>query len=254
MPLLRVLRRAGDEVQWTQLIAAIAGEDDRFAAKLARVLVDAAKARGMSSDVPRVPDRLQCRREVSLQDSAGNDVGRIDLLFEDAARSFCLLVELKLASEYHHGQLPNYMDALDALPATEKGLVAVTPATPHTGEEGLAGRTGWLGSLRWHALFDPFYALEHRDLALGDAWRSTLQVMRNQQDFGPMDLTLGVIESWAKRDEAERILRYLLMSSARRRSVTFARGSGVRLTTRRPPASSTAASRRSSGLGEISHM
>jgi hypothetical protein len=68
-----------------KVIAAVVAKDTHFAANLARILVDRAAAKHGHSI--QVPDSLECRREVSLHDATGADAGRIDLLFENEARS-----------------------------------------------------------------------------------------------------------------------------------------------------------------------
>src|SRR4051812_37148234 len=94
---LRALRRTGDEAQWTQVIAAIAGADDRFATDLAQVFVDAAPNKAAAEALGAVPSQLTCQAERTLQDAESIGQGRVDLLFSDED-DFALLCELKLHS------------------------------------------------------------------------------------------------------------------------------------------------------------
>ena len=77
------------------------------------------------------------------------DLGRVNLIFRDDDRELCLLVELKLGSAYGDRQLERYLDALDALPARRKALIAVTATSPLAGEDEVASDDHWLGSLRF---------------------------------------------------------------------------------------------------------
>src|SRR3954454_21554396 len=104
--ILETLRRVGDEAQWTQVIAAVASEDDAFAGAVARALVNAAPDKAAVAALGPVPARLTCRAERTAHDAQGQDRGRVDLCF--AGHDFVLLGELKLHSGYGYLQLDRY--------------------------------------------------------------------------------------------------------------------------------------------------
>lgn len=118
-------------------------------------------------------------------------------------------MEIKLGSGYGVDQLERYRRALDASPAACTALLAVTTRSAQMGEEALAGDPRWLGSVRWADVFDALRALAHpsRLSVLLGGRRST---SARTGDFGPMDLDPTAVGGWARRDEAEGILRYLL--------------------------------------------
>ncbi len=208
--IVRALRRPGDEARWTQVIAAVAGVDRRFAAEFAKVLIDAAPRTTVAATVGEVPRELSCRAEQVLVDARGKDLGRADLLFEDDRVEFCLMVELKLESGYGDRQLLRYTKALRNHGAARKALLAVTKVQPLVGEDDLADEPTWLGSVRWHRVFERLYALEPVDARTTAGWRAALDVLREQGDFGVMDLDADAIYGWAKYERAEQQLRYFL--------------------------------------------
>lgn len=157
-----------------------------------------------------IPAALECRAEVPLTALDGSDLGRVDLLFEDPDRTFCLLAELKLHSEYGLDQLPRYLRALDAIPAQRKALLAVTKVTPQVGEEQVTADPRWMGSVRWSAAFDGLRAAAPSDQPLGEVWIEMLDLLRRHGDFGPMDFQPDALDAWARRDEAEGLIRYFL--------------------------------------------
>lgn len=206
---LETLRRVGDEAQWTQVMAAVAEGDAAFAGALTRALVHAAPNKDSVAALAPVPALLSCRAERTLADAEGVDQGRVDLLFTD--EDFALLCELKLHSGYGYRQLERYMTALEALPQRRKGLIAVTTLQPQHGEETVAGRPLWLGSVRWADVYDGLHdEAAPRDPGVAATWRAMLTLLRRTGDFGPMDLENDLILAWARRDEAETALRALL--------------------------------------------
>lgn len=208
---LRAMRRPRGEAQWTQMIAALAKADPAFASRLASVLIEAAPRRDERGRLGAVPERLICTPEVVLSGVAGQDLGRVDLRFVDELeKQFEVLAELKLGASYGWQQLERYLAALDASSLPRQALVAVTTLAEHAGEETVEADTRWLGSIRWAQIFDTLRRLEHSDPLLGGAWRSALDLLREQGDFGPMDLDDTAIHAWARRDDAEAILRYFL--------------------------------------------
>lgn len=82
------LRRPRDEVQLTNVIAAIASSDVRFAtefvnALLAQVHEDCPATRPAQSRLRPVPERLRGDRERRLFDRTGQALGYVDLIFEE---------------------------------------------------------------------------------------------------------------------------------------------------------------------------
>lgn len=205
---LGAMRSVGDEVQWTQVIAAVAQDDAAFAGAMAQALVDAAPHKSAVAALGPVPTLLTCRAERTLQDAEGVDQGRVDLRF--TGDDFALLCELKLHSGYGHRQLDRYMTALAAMPQRRKALIAVTTLQPQRGEDTVAGRPQWLGSMRWADVYDRLHHAAPADLGVATTWRAMLTLLRQTGDFGPMDLKNDLIEAWARRDEAESALRALL--------------------------------------------
>ena len=82
---LRALRRPRDEAQLTQLIAAFAGTDPRFAAELARILIARAPQREAVEALGSIPDHLDCGAESHLFDVVGAGQGFVDLRFADSS-------------------------------------------------------------------------------------------------------------------------------------------------------------------------
>jgi len=210
VPVLRALRRPGHEAQFTQVIAAVAGQDSAFASALATVLVADAPSERARAALGAIPPALSCAAEVRLRDSNESDVGQVDLRFRDDAGSFCLLAELKLHSTYGVEQLPRYLAGLVADRATQKALVAVTTATPQFGEDAITRPDLFLGSVRWSKIFDRLHGLPHRHVRTRQVWQTLLSLMRQQGDFGPMDVDEEAVRAWALRDQAEQQMRYWL--------------------------------------------
>ena len=183
-PILRVLRRPGDEAQVTQLIAAFASDDPAFAGSLAKVIVAAVPYKDRLGPVP---DRLTCTPESNLFDAAATDLGYVDLRFEDEAAEFTLLVELKLNSGYGWRQLERYRVALQDLPEGRSALLAVTSHFPRYGEDEVLNDPRWLGSVRWSNVYDELVKLQHADRTAGVLWPALLALIREQGDFGLMD-------------------------------------------------------------------
>lgn len=210
---LASLRRAGDEAQWTQFIAAT-GSDELFAAAFAVAILKRAP-RTPAAALAEVPAKLLCRAEVTMVGAGGQDLGRADLVFEDLEqRDFILIVELKLDASYGVGQLDRYRQALDAMPHRSKYLAAITKTQPLSGENVVADSPSWLGSLRWFELYEDLHDVVPHDGLGSSVWRSALQLLRRQGDFGPMDFDPQLLAAWARRREAEDFIRSLLQQLA----------------------------------------
>lgn len=132
------MRRPGDEVQLTNVIAALGASDTGFAVNFAKAVLaqareDCPHCGAAHARLGPVPDDLMMDRERNLYDEdEGASRGRIDLILEDPSGSFTLLVENKLYAEYGRRQLDNYHQALVRLSKRGQrcGLVAITRDLP----------------------------------------------------------------------------------------------------------------------------
>jgi hypothetical protein len=70
---LATMRRPRGEVQWTQMIAAVAGADSVFASHFASVLIDASPRREARRRVATVPARLMCTAELVRDSTDGGN-------------------------------------------------------------------------------------------------------------------------------------------------------------------------------------
>jgi hypothetical protein len=206
--LLRAVRRKGNEAQLTQIIAAFASSDPKFAAGVARCLVDKAK-RPLPDTFGPIPEELDCEPEHHAFDEAGKDLGFVDLSFTNAAEGFTLLVELKLHSGYGYRQLERYRDSLDTL-GERSALIAATTWLPAYGEDEVSSDRRWLGSVRWAEVFDALKSVEHSDPVLRQLWPDLLNVVRDQGDFGVMTIDRNAVEGWARWQEGRRQMVALL--------------------------------------------
>jgi hypothetical protein len=193
----------------TQIIAGFASSDSSFAAGLARCFVDAAPRRGAVEALGRIPAELKCEAEHHAVDDTGIDRGFVDLRFVNEAEDFTLLVELKLHSGYGHEQLERYRSALEPL-SGRAALVAVTTWLPSYGEDVVAEDPRWLGSARWAHAFDGMQQLKHTDGILRQLWGELLDLIREQGDFGVMDIDVAALEAWARWKQGRQQLISLL--------------------------------------------
>jgi hypothetical protein len=196
---MRVLRRPRDEAQLTRLLAAVAGDDEEVASKLAQALVGAAPEENAAqvAALGAAPSRVRCRAEETLRALAGGRHGRVDLRFDDDASDFTLLAELKLHSSYGHDQVERYGRALRELPADRNAaLIAVTRNVPGIGEPGSMTEQ-WLGSVRWTDIYDQLIELPIKNDHLRSQWRILLDIISEQGDFGVEDLNRTDVEGWA---------------------------------------------------------
>jgi len=214
--LLRAVRRSGDEAQFTQLIAGVAAAEPTFAGAFAAVLVDAARhQQGTQVDsLGCVPPRLLCRPEETVRTAAGQDKGRIDLLFHTLTFDFRLLVELKLGSGYGEDQIQRYLETLDDTKG-RRGLVAVTTNVPGVGEPE-DDRPFWLGSIRWRKVLSTLRELPLSE-PLGGQWRTWLSIMEGDGDFG-MSTDETAVRGWSMHARTRDALCQLMegLGTARR--------------------------------------
>ena len=207
--MVRALRRHGDEAQFTQVIAALAGTEREFAGAFVQILLDEAKQAQPEkvAQLEPIPEKISCRAESGIRDEH-DLVGRVDLRFDGA--DFALFVENKLHSGYGEHQVKRYLDALGALPPerARAGLLAVTRDIPGYGEPPTTTQR-WLGSVRWARLLPQMLKLPLPE-PLGSEWRRLLKVMHEDGDLGVTKPDTAAIEAWALhrsgREELEKLL------------------------------------------------
>jgi len=193
-PLLRGLRKRGDEAQLTQVIGRMAATSVVFAHGYAETLL-AAAARifpGRAASVAPVPSDLSCAPEYSL----GLQEGRVDVRLH--APGFTLLVEHKLHSDFGFRQLERYRRAVDRLPPGRHALVAVTRNAPTPTALGLSDSPRWLGIVRWRAILDGLHTLEHDDRTALAQWRALLRIIEDEGDFGVAQVDQRDLETWGR--------------------------------------------------------
>lgn len=86
--ILSALRRDRDEAQFTQLIAAVAGMDSKFAGDLARVVVAAAPKPANFTGLGEQPAELRCSAEEPVRRSRAACPSRLERLRVEVLRSF----------------------------------------------------------------------------------------------------------------------------------------------------------------------
>src|SRR4051794_37839335 len=190
--MVRGLRRARDEVQLTNVIAAIASTDSTFAtefvhALLAQAYDDCPATRDAQRRLQPIPERLHGDRERHLYDSNGASLGRVDLIFAEPGDDsrFTLLVENKLYSALGPEQVARYHAGLRVLRgrAGKGGLIAVTRDVPTRGELHRPNEE-WLGSVRWARLLPRLQGLTVKDPGVAAQWLLLLEVMDEEGDLG----------------------------------------------------------------------
>ena len=193
-PLLRGLRKRGDESQLTQVIGRMAATSTLFACGYAEALMIAARRvfPERAASVAPVPSDLNCAPEYSL----GRDEGRVDLRLH--APGFTLLVEHKLHSDFGPRQLERYRRAVDRLPPGRHGLIAVTRNAPTPTALGLSDSPRWLGIVRWRTLLDDLRRLEHDDKPALAQWRALLRIIEDEGDFGVAQIHQRDLETWGR--------------------------------------------------------
>jgi len=169
-----------------------------------------------ATSLGEVPAELQVSSEVVLRDETGREVGSVDLVFADSAGDFVLLVEAKLHSEYGSEQVERYLSALPTLGAERSALMAVTRNPPRQGEIAAYGDPRWLGSVRWARVVANLRELTLGEESLDHMWRGLLDVVREQGDFGTVDLNVDAVCAWARYDEGRAALIGLLDELAAR--------------------------------------
>lgn len=194
---LKALRRDRDEAQVTRVVAAVASQDPRFAADLARALISEAPGTDNVARLGDVPGALTCNAETRVRDAAGTAQGVVDLVFETQdAPGFKLLVELKLHSGYGRAQVQRYLQALGGSNGERTGLVAVTRNVPAYGEPERR-HPDWLGSVRWARVLPALRNLSHSDAQVQRVWVAILDVIDARGDFGVTEIDSAAVDAWA---------------------------------------------------------
>ncbi len=216
LALLRGLRRRGDEVQLSRVVAEVARSDCRFASEFASVVLAAARRDGNTEHVDRmqmlpVPEELRCTRESGLYDlDESRGLGRVDLRFK--ADGFTLFVENKLGSGYGETQVDRYLRALRLLPShvPRRGLVALTRDVPGYGEREAEEDEAWLGSVRWARIAGELRAIRPQDPQVAAQWRLLLDLLDEQGDLGMTSVDRDLIRSWGKFRRGRDLVQQLL--------------------------------------------
>lgn len=208
------MRLRRDEAQLTQVVAAIARSDFGFARAFAEALLAQAQLDGKGNQAAfdalgDLPAEVRCAAEITMYDEMGGSLGRVDLLFEDAAREpFTLVVENKLHSGFGPAQLERYQSAL-RLVRGGGGLVALTRDVPTAG--GLeAGADEWLGSVRWARLLPLLRRLPIVDAGVAAQWLLLLDVLDQQGDLGMTSVDAEALRGWARHHAGRQQLQWLL--------------------------------------------
>lgn len=169
---LRGLRRAGNEPQLTQVLAAAFAADGVAAAEFVRSLL-----RNLNEDShDSVPDTLSCRAEEVVTE------GRLDLRFGSADGMWDFIVELKLGAGYGRDWLRRYSNALSD-DAGYAYVAAITRDVP-VGEPPRGAERGWLGAVRWRHLLADLRGLTFADTQLQSQWRLFLDVLEAEGSMG----------------------------------------------------------------------
>ena len=217
--LVRGLRLARHEAQLTQVIAAVAFTDRRFASCVVRLILQAAERHGRNAAAVRalgdVPDELDCAAEHTLYDRKGLTLGRVDLRFD--ADDFTLFVENKLHSHFGEDQLLRYETALALLPAGRAGLVAITRNVPSHNELNVHG-PGWLGAVRWAQIVDGLRQLPIADAGIAEQWPLLVDVLEAEGDLGVTSIDTDLVRAWARYLDGRQVLADLLDSVRERGS------------------------------------
>lgn len=203
IPLLKVLRKPGDEVQLTTAIAAIASTDRQFASDLLRAVLEEAPKRAEAARLlEQLPEDLDCEAERPLPEMIDGWRGRIDLEFT-GDDGFHVLVEAKIYALYSPGQLQGYLDTSKC-----QGLVGLV--RNRTFEEAEPEDERWVGSVRWADVLEKWMLLEHADPVVTTAWRQLLEVAKEQGDFGLMEFNQGDVLAWNRYKQGRETLLALL--------------------------------------------
>ena len=207
-PVLRALRRVDDEVQLTRTFAAFAS-DGRFAAGLAKALLNSSPHPNAGRLVDELPDVVSCEAERVF-----DGLGRVDLYFANEPERFRMIVEAKLSATYEVDQLSRYCAALAKFPVQSSGVLAIRrSAAVATEEEAVERDQVWRGAARWSQALPFLRSLEHPDPVMDAAWKEFLVVLESEGEFGLVTLEREAIEGWGMwlrgRDQLRGVLEEL---------------------------------------------
>lgn len=183
--LIQALRKSGGEVELTQALAAVFGQERELARRFVEILVRHAPHGDLVADRLDLPPELSCHAEKRLEH------GRADLVFTGEG-AWHVNVELKIHAGYGSDQISRY---LDSAPDGERSLVvAITRTVPSHGDRHDDRR--WLGSMRWAALLPELRALEPRNDALRQQWPLFLDVLESEGSMGFTKADLNLFHAW----------------------------------------------------------
>ncbi len=186
-----LLRLRGHEVQLTAALWELAAADERLAAGMLRVILDAAV--GSNSASLPVPEHMrvdhQQRTERRRLLGSPRRLGRVDWRFHDSDAQLHVVVEVKLDSRLGANQVGRYLQDDRVRGARHGGVLMLTKDPVNPQELGVAVRDArWLGVARWHTVLAPLAALPEK-LNLGPtpdtaAWKAILARAAQPGDLG----------------------------------------------------------------------
>jgi hypothetical protein len=207
-PVIRALRRAGDEAELTRVIHAFAETDQRFASGFASLVVaEASRAKSSGAHARALPDlsgETMCERERTTG-RLTSESGRCDLWFSSAGPPpVTLAVELKLRSGYTVRQREKYVAELRRRVKGASWLVVVTARAHVPPSRTLARNPRWLGEVKWaelheHGLAELDFEPGHEGLRL--AWRAFVTTLLEDGDLGLLaNIDPERFDRWASGD------------------------------------------------------
>jgi hypothetical protein len=215
-----LLRLSGHEVQLTAALGDLIAADERLAAGMLRVLLDAA-TESDAAPFP-IPERItvdhQQRSQRSRLLGGTRRLGRVDWRFYDPADELHVVVEVKLDSRLGDNQIGRYVQD-DRVRAAARGGVVMLSKDP-VGRDELGGAGGdprWLGVARWHEVLAPLAALPD-ELSLTQttdraAWQAILRQAAAAGDLGSALPGYSDLRQ-ARRGQRAQIRNLLLLRAA----------------------------------------
>jgi hypothetical protein len=183
--LIQALRKSGGEVELTQALAAVFGQEPELARRFVEILVQHAPYGEAVAERLDLPAELNCYAEKRLEK------GRADLIFTGEG-AWHINVELKIHAGYGNDQISRY---LDSAPAGDRSLVvAITRTVPGRGDRHDDPR--WLGSMRWAELLPRLHTLVPKNDALRSQWPLFLDVLESEGSMGFTKADLDLFHAW----------------------------------------------------------
>ncbi|MGO9976139.1 MAG: hypothetical protein ACLP01_25725 [Solirubrobacteraceae bacterium] len=220
-PVIRALRYARQEVQFSRVLAAIC-EDPHVARVFSSAVIERAQ-RGNAiarTKVAQIPTTVACEGEpwlharTSLQKALKSAAGHVELRF--SAPGWRMAVEIKIDARVTEEQIDRYLDwGPVALIARNRGSVAAL--------DRFAGHPNWVGVASWESLLPDLRELCPAD----EQWLALLAVMEADGDFTPtrrsVHLNMPQREAQAALLKAmSEPLRYFVQEMLRARYPRFA--------------------------------